>query len=105
MRLLGDEHYEGRHVEQNFKRAHQLYETAAAGGNATAMTSLAAMYMTGKGVEEDMATAAQLLQRAAASGEPNAIELLKINPALRGEAKDPMATDEVDKTDTPGRDP
>jgi hypothetical protein len=68
---LGDEYFHGRkRVQQNFKRAVQLYELAAAQGNARAQNNLGSCYTQGQGVEIDHKTSAQWYRRAAEQGHP-----------------------------------
>lgn len=47
-------------MQQDLKRALQLYREAADGGLAVGKTNIAIMYETGHGVEMDEARAAQL---------------------------------------------
>ncbi|KAJ1457354.1 hypothetical protein M885DRAFT_615476 [Pelagophyceae sp. CCMP2097] len=68
---LGDEYsHGGMGLQQNFKRAVQLYELAVAQGHAYALTHLGVCYERGLCVGIDHKTAAQLYQRAADQGLP-----------------------------------
>jgi TPR repeat protein len=56
-------------VPQDYAKARQWYEKAAAQGNAGAQTSLGDVYAQGQGVPQDYAIARQWLEKAAAQGD------------------------------------
>jgi hypothetical protein len=72
--ILGTRYFYGAtgetKLQQDFKRAVQLFERAAAQGNAEAQDDLGLCYAHGQGVEIDHEAAAQLFQRAAEQGYP-----------------------------------
>jgi hypothetical protein len=71
--MLGGEYFHGgMGLQQNFKRAVQLFELAAAQGHAEAQHNLGFCYTQGQGVEVDHKTSALWFQRAAEQGHPQA---------------------------------
>ncbi|KAJ1456135.1 hypothetical protein M885DRAFT_400793, partial [Pelagophyceae sp. CCMP2097] len=71
--MLGSEYRDGgMGIQQNFKRAVQLYERAAAQGHAIAQSEIGFCYALGEGVKIDLKTAALWYRRAAAQGFPRA---------------------------------
>ena len=58
----------GQGVEQDYRRAAQWYEKAAAQGHAQAQYQLGSLYREGLGVEENDEEAEKWWQRAAAQG-------------------------------------
>jgi TPR repeat protein len=69
--MLGGKFFNGgMGLEQDLKRAVQLFEVAAAQGNAEAQDSLGVCYTQGQGVEIDHKTAVQWWRRAAEQGYP-----------------------------------
>ena len=59
-------------VEQDFKKATELYQKAAQQGHAGAINNLGVLYTEGKGVPQDLTKAAELYQKAAQLGHINA---------------------------------
>jgi hypothetical protein len=71
--VLGGKYFiGGMGLQQDLKRAIQLYEHAAAQGHAVAQDSLGACYARGHGVEVDYTTAALWFRRAAEQEYPDA---------------------------------
>jgi TPR repeat protein len=63
----------GRGVTQDYAKAREWFEKAAAQDSAHAMFSLGSLYENGKGVSEDYAKAHEFYEKAAARGEANAM--------------------------------
>ena len=59
---LGDKHYYGIGVEQNYAEAVKWYREAAMQGNSYAQNGLANCYYYGYGVERDMDKAYELMK-------------------------------------------
>mmetsp|Transcript_1276 Transcript_1276/g.3756 ORF Transcript_1276/g.3756 Transcript_1276/m.3756 type:complete len:852 (-) Transcript_1276:1809-4364(-) len=70
LRAVGQFYLFGRGVEQDFGRAHQLFERAADLGDPRAHAFLGFMYYTGVGVEKNNETAFEHFKTAARSREP-----------------------------------
>ena len=66
----GDPNAEDLYLQQDYVRAGELFEQAAAQGHADAANSRATMYYYGKGGSQDSARAAELYKQAAAQGHP-----------------------------------
>lgn len=60
-------------AEKNYDKALELFEKAAAGGNAPAMVNIGVMYGKGVGVEQDYAKALEWFEKAADLGSSNAM--------------------------------
>jgi TPR repeat protein len=60
---------EGQGVPQDYMKARQWYEQAAAQGNAGAQSNLGWMYFNGQGVPQDYTTARGWYEKAAAQGD------------------------------------
>jgi len=72
-RMLGDAYSEGgMGLKKSLKRMFQLYERAAAQGQAQGQAQLGHCYYKGDGVKLDLKTAAHWYRRAAEQGFPNA---------------------------------
>jgi TPR repeat protein len=65
---LAQLYQEGRGVPQDYRKASELYEKAAARGNALAQVNLGWLYHEGKGVPQDYHKAAELYQKSANQG-------------------------------------
>jgi hypothetical protein len=63
------EHGYGRGWQQDYAKARENYEEAAAKGNASAMHHLGALYANGHGVAQDYAKAREWYEKSAAKGE------------------------------------
>lgn len=59
-------------MEQDFKRAFELYKLAADQGDPVGQVNLAEMCEAGRGVAQDLAHAKELFKRAAAAGDAEA---------------------------------
>ena len=62
-------HADGEGGPQDFTRARELFELAAAQGDARAMVDIGALFATGQGVEQDLNEAMRWLLKAKAHGE------------------------------------
>jgi tetratricopeptide (TPR) repeat protein len=74
-------------VAQDYAKAREWYEKAAANGNATAMLNLGQLYEEGWGVAQDYGKAREWYEKAADKGEPRAkaqLEQLPIRAADAG---------------------
>lgn len=69
---LGWLYEKGNGVPQNYGKAAELYEKAAAQGNASAQSNLGTFYYTGKGVPQNRSKAIEFWQKAAAQGNEQA---------------------------------
>jgi len=76
MRNLGVFYENGYGVAQDYAKAREWYEKAAAEGNAAAMVNLGALYAYGTGVPQDNAKAREWYEKAAAEGNAIAMGLL-----------------------------
>ena len=65
---MADCYEHGYGVEQDLKKAVELYRQAADRGNPTAMESLGCMYEEGRGVPQDPVKAVELYRQAADAG-------------------------------------
>ena len=65
MYLYGDD---GAKIEQNFSKAFQYYEKAAAQNDNVAINNLGSLYYSGIGTKQDMLKAAQMFSKAASLG-------------------------------------
>ena len=74
--LLGNMYEEGRVVPRDYQKAVELYQKAAALGNATACNNLGYMYHNGYWVPQDYQKAAEWYQKAAALGNATACDNL-----------------------------
>jgi uncharacterized protein len=70
--MLGEMHYEGRGVLQDYKQAMSWYRKAADQGYANAQTNLGAMYFYGEGVPLDYKQAMSWWRKAADQGDAEA---------------------------------
>ena len=87
MRNLGISYFNGYGVTQDYAKAREWYEKAAANGNATAMLNLGQLYEEGWGVAQDYGKAREWYEKAADKGEPRAkaqLEQLPIRAADAG---------------------
>lgn len=76
-RYVGDAYKVGwGGVDQDYGKARQWYEKAAAGGNAVAVNDLGLFYFFGRGVAQDYVKARELFEKAAASGNDDAMDNL-----------------------------
>jgi TPR repeat protein len=73
MRRVGMLYYYGISVQQNFLKANEWLNKAAAKGNTEAMVQLAGMYEDGEGVKQDATKAITWLKKAADKGNIEAI--------------------------------
>ena len=67
---------EGLGIEQDYAKAREWYEKAAANGNNAAQANLGVMYYLGNGVEKDYAKAIEWFGKAASNGNVSAQKLL-----------------------------
>lgn len=74
--LLGTCYRQGLGVDQDFKRAFDLFDAAAQGGVPDAIDALASAYLTGEGVEVNHEKGTELLYAASALGVQNATDAL-----------------------------
>jgi TPR repeat protein len=84
MSNLGGLYADGRGVAQDYAKAREWYEKAAANGNARAMNNLGFVYENGRGVAQDYAKAREWYEKAAANGNADAearLESLPISEA------------------------
>ena len=82
MTSLGALYEHGRGVAQDYAKAREWFEKAAASGDARAMTSLGALYEYGRGVAQNDAKAREWFDKAAAKGKATA--MLQYTLAARG---------------------
>ncbi|MEO0634016.1 MAG: caspase family protein, partial [Pseudomonadota bacterium] len=68
MVYLGQMHLDGQAVAQDFSRAYDLFETAAAEGDTAALTALAWVHRAGVGVPQDYGAAREFYELGAARG-------------------------------------
>ena len=73
MANLGKLYQYGQGVAQDYVKARDWYEKAAADGYANAMSSLGWLYQNGQGVAQDYAKAREWYEKAAAKGDANAM--------------------------------
>ena len=73
MANLGKLYQYGQGVAQDYGKAREWYEKAAANGYANAMSNLGGLYQYGQGVAQDYAKARELYEKAAAKGDANAM--------------------------------
>jgi TPR repeat protein len=73
MANLGKLYQYGQGVAQDYVKARDLYEKAAANGYANAMSNLGGLYESGAGVAQDYAKAREWYEKAAAKGDANAM--------------------------------
>jgi TPR repeat protein len=73
MANLGKLYQYGQGVAQDYVKARDWYEKAAANGYANAMFSLGGLYESGAGVAQDYAKAREWYEKAAAKGDANAM--------------------------------
>jgi TPR repeat protein len=73
MANLGKLYQYGHGVAQDYVKARDWYEKAAANGYANAMSSLGGLYENGQGVAQDYAKAREWYEKAAAKGDANAM--------------------------------
>ena len=71
-RILGNRHYNGQGVPQDYKEAAKWYRKAAEQGDAEAQCRLGRMYQNGKGVSQDYKEAAKWYHKAAEQGNVKA---------------------------------
>ena len=76
MRNLGVAYVRGDSVAQDYAKAREWYEKAAAKGDASAMTDLGLLYNNGQGVAQDYAKAREWFEKAAANGDAPAMNNL-----------------------------
>ena len=69
---LGVLYHNGQGIAQDYVRAREWYEKAAANGNAIAMNNLGTLYAYGHGVAQDYAKAREWYEKAAANGDKDA---------------------------------
>jgi len=74
---LGALYENGPGVAQDYAKAREWYEKAAAKGEANAMANLGALYQAGLGVAQDFAKARKWYEKAAARARQNAKKRLK----------------------------
>ena len=72
----GDLYYQGHGVPQDYTKARQWYEKAAAGGDADAMNDLGLLYEQGLGVPQDYPKAKEWYEKAADAGSATAMNSL-----------------------------
>jgi len=77
---LGYSYDVGLGVEQDYRKAREWYEKAAAKGSADAMYNLGLLYANGHAVEQDYGKAREWFEKAAAKGSVNAGVLLAVTP-------------------------
>jgi uncharacterized protein len=73
MNNLGVQYVNGRGVTQDYAKAREWFEKAAAKDDALGMTNLGALYQNGYGVPQDYAKAREFFDKAAAKGNANAM--------------------------------
>ena len=73
MANLGKLYQYGQGVAQDYGKAREWYEKAAANGYANAMSNLGGLYQYGQGVAQDYAKAREWYEKAAAKGDANAM--------------------------------
>ena len=69
----GQRSYYGQGVPQDYAKAREWYEKAAANGSTDAMFSLGVLYANGQGVAQDYAKAREWYEKAVAKGDTNAM--------------------------------
>jgi TPR repeat protein len=80
MANLGKLYQYGQGVAQDYAKARDWYEKAAANGYANAMSSLGWLYQNGQGVAQDYAKARELYEKAADQGNARAMAYLEKLP-------------------------
>ena len=81
---LGERHYDGRGLPQDYQQAAQWFARAANLGHPKAQTTLGLMFLAGRGVRKNPTKARELLVAAAKQGDSKARETLeKLNQAAR----------------------
>jgi TPR repeat protein len=80
MANLGKLYQYGQGVAQDYVKARDWYEKAAANGYANAMSSLGWLYQNGQGVAQDYAKARELYEKAADQGNARAMAYLEKLP-------------------------
>src|SRR5262245_32438812 len=78
MNSLGFLYASGQGVAQDYAKAQEWYEKAAAAGDAGAMNSLGFLYASGQGAAQDYAKAREWYEKAAAAGDAGAMNSLGI---------------------------
>ena len=73
MANLGGAYHLGLGVAQDYAKAREWYEKAAANGNAIAMNNLGTLYVYAHGVAQDYAKAREWYEKAAAKGDASAM--------------------------------
>ena len=74
---LGKRYEDGDGVAQDYSKAREWFEKAAAKDNASAMNSLGVLYSNGDGVAKDYGKAREWYEKAAAKGDADAKALLR----------------------------
>ena len=74
---LGLLYANGQGVTQDYAKAREWFEKAAAEGDADAMNNLGILYHNGQGVPQDDAKAREWYERAAAKGDASAKKALE----------------------------
>jgi hypothetical protein len=77
MNNLGLLYEYGRGVPQDYQKAEDWYERAAAAGQPVAMTNLGILYEYGRGVPKDYQKAKEWYEKGAAAGDERAKDLLR----------------------------
>jgi TPR repeat protein len=77
MRNLGELYANGQGVAQDYAKAREWFEKAAAKGDTRAMRNLGELYANGQGVAQDYAKAREWLEKAAAKGDAGAMAYLE----------------------------
>jgi TPR repeat protein len=73
MTILGVLYDNGQGVAQDYNKASEWYEKAAAKGDVTAMTNLGVLYANGRGVAQDYSKAREWFEKGAAKGQTTAM--------------------------------
>ena len=82
MYTQGQRYFFGMGVAQDYAKAREWYEKAAANGSTDAMIDLGALYYHGQGVAQDYAKAREWFTKAADKGDASAKVLLeRLQPA------------------------
>jgi TPR repeat protein len=76
MNKLGDAYYSGEGVPQDYAKAREWYEKAAAKGHDGAMVDLGLLYENGQGVPQDYAKAREWYEKAAAKDNAVAMNVI-----------------------------
>ena len=88
MTSLGGLYARGQGVPQDYQKAEEWYEKAAAAGDATAMANLGYLYDRGAGVPKEYAKAREWYEKAAAAGSTQAQQRLQ---TLSGAQQNPQS--------------